>query len=361
MRKRQELEAEHAAFEAMLAEFQANMAILDSGTTLNLNKQSNGLQLTGPSAIDIAVTMGKTSTTTHTALLPMSQLRMAARTTHILPTLTLTSLMSMKALADNGYVTIFHPRYKGVTVYDANDVLISAQQEALLRGYRDQHGLWRIPLVDKTQNVNTQTIALNRPAPTTIVNNVYEWPSTGKVVVFHHASLGFPTKTTLLSATQNNFLASFPGLTTDSVNKFYPKTDETPKDHMQQSKQRVRSTKVVEEQADYKAPIGVKQRDVYLHVFDATKRSMYTNQPSRFPVILWRRHQYVMVAVEMDGNYIDAECMKNWTTKELVDAYHKIFNQWKATGIVSPNWHVLDNEAPANFKQAIHDNKCTVE
>ena len=191
MRKRQELEAEHAAFEAMLAEFQANMAILDSGTTLNLNKQSNGLQLTGPSAIDIAVTMGKTSTTTHTALLPMSQLRMAARTTHILPTLTLTSLMSMKALADNGYVTIFHPRYKGVTVYDANDVLISAQQEALLRGYRDQHGLWRIPLVDKVQNVNKQTIALNRPAPTMTIKNVYELPSVCEVVVFHHASLGF--------------------------------------------------------------------------------------------------------------------------------------------------------------------------
>ena len=68
-----------------------------------------------------------------------------------------------------------------------------------------------------------------------------------------------------------------------------------------------------------------------------------------------------MVAVEMDNNCIDAVCMKNRTTKELVDAYHKIFNRWKASGVVSPNWHMLDNKAPANFIQAIHENKCTVK
>jgi hypothetical protein len=38
-----------------------------------------------------------------------------------------------------------------------------------------------------------------------------------------------------------------------------------------------------------------------------------------------------------------------------------IFKRWKATGAVCPNWHILDNEAPEELKQAISGNKCRVE
>ena len=31
------------------------------------------------------------------------------------------------------------------------------------------------------------------------------------------------------------------------------------------------------------------------------------------------------------------------------------------TGVICPNWHILDNEAPEELKQAIRDNKCRVE
>jgi hypothetical protein len=78
-------------------------------------------------------------------------------------------------------------------------------------------------------------------------------------VTFHHASWGFPTKATLVTATHSNFLASFPGLRTDSVNKFYPEANEMPKGHMQQSEQAVRPTKEVEKEVDCKAPVGMKQ------------------------------------------------------------------------------------------------------
>ena len=63
----------------------------------------------------------------------------------------------------------------------------------------------------------------------------------------------------------------------------------------------------------------------------------------------------------MDGNYIDAEPMQAQTTKELVAAYRAIFKRWKATGVVCPNWHVLDNEAPEDLKQAICENGCKVK
>eukprot|EP00956_Cyclotella_meneghiniana_P007408 scaffold10112_cov34-Cyclotella_meneghiniana.AAC.1 len=52
---------------------------------------------------------------------------------------------------------------------------------------------------------------------------------------------------------------------------------------------------------------GVKKKDVYLRVFDATRKNMYTDQSGPFPIKSRRKHQYIMVAVELDGNYIDAE------------------------------------------------------
>jgi len=96
-------------------------------------------------------------------------------------------------------------------------------------------------------------------------------------------------------------------------------------------------------------------------VFDTTKKAMYTDQLGRFPITSAGGHKYTMVAVELDGNYIDAEPMKSRTAKELTEAYKRIYARWKATGVICPNWHVLDNEAPAEFLEAIWANRCRVE
>ena len=49
------------------------------------------------------------------------------------------------------------------------------------------------------------------------------------------------------------------------------------------------------------------------------------------------------------------------TTQELIRTYQSIFNQWKDTKIIYPNWHVLDNEAPKDLKRTIQENGCKVE
>jgi len=68
-----------------------------------------------------------------------------------------------------------------------------------------------------------------------------------------------------------------------------------------------------------------------------------------------------MVAVEFDGNYIDGEPLQSRSAKSLTKAYHAIFQRWKATGVICLNWHILDNEASAELKQAICENKCRVD
>ncbi|KAL7488826.1 hypothetical protein ACHAW6_014425 [Cyclotella cf. meneghiniana] len=59
---------------------------------------------------------------------------------------------------------------------------------------------------------------------------------------------------------------------------------------------------------------------------------------------------------QLDGNYIDTEPLQTRKAKDLTSAYQKIYQRWKATGVICLNWHILDNEAPHEFKQAICEN-----
>eukprot|EP00970_Alexandrium_tamarense_P013001 scaffold3198_cov213-Alexandrium_tamarense.AAC.33 len=108
---------------------------------------------------------------------------------------------------------------------------------------------------------------------------------------------------------------------------------------MKQGKQGVRSTKVFDEDAmlEFKPTPGVKHKDVYLRVFDATKRPMFSDQTGKFPITSSRGNKYIMVAVELDGSYIDAEPLKTRTTQSLINAYQTIHNRWKATKVICPN------------------------
>ena len=88
---------------------------------------------------------------------------------------------------------------------------------------------------------------------------------------------------------------------------------------------------------------------------------MYTDQTGKFPVTLSQGNKYLMVAIKMDGNYIDGKPMKTQEASLLVKAYNAIMERWKATKVVVPNWHMLDNKVPKEFKEAIRENDCTIE
>ncbi len=291
-----------------------------------------------------------------TALLDLSKLRTEAREAIVVPGLNTKALLSVSPLANAGYTTIFHPHKQGVTVHDKDSFKLIFKEPPVLQGCRNEAGLWTVPLNDAA--TISQSLDIDEAAM-----NVYDLPSTKEVVRFLHASLGFPTEPTLLTAARKGNLVTFPGLTPENITKHFPESDETQKGHMRQSRQGVRSTKVPDEHAmlGIKPTPGVKHKDVYLRVFDVTKKSMYTDQSGPFPRKSRRNNQYIMVAVELDGNYIDAEPLKTRKAKDLTEAYQKIYQRWKATGVICPNWHILDNEAPAEFKQAIRENKCRVE
>jgi hypothetical protein len=112
---------------------------------------------------------------------------------------------------------------------------------------------------------------------------------------------------------------------------------------------------------NFKSKPGVKHKDIYLMVFDATKKSMFSDQTGKFPITSAHGNKYIMVAVELDGNYIDGEPLQSRFAQSLTKAYQAIFQRWNATGVICPNWHILENKAPEELKQAIRENKCRVE
>jgi hypothetical protein len=273
------------------------------------------MHLTGLSNKVVVTADGTEHPASNTALLPTHALSKGAREALVIPGMQQKALMSVSTLANNGYTTVFLPGQQGVHIYRAEDVNISPSAPPSLQGWRDNRGLWMVP-IDDTPTISP-SIDVSKSA-----NSVYELPSTHEVVRFLHAALGYPTKATLLQAAKHGNLVTFPGLTPENIAKHFPESNETQKGHMKQTKQGIRSTKVVDEDAMLAArhSPGVKHKDVYLRTFDATKKQMYTDQTGKFPITSARGNKYIMVAVELDGNYIDAAPLPSRHAKALTDA-----------------------------------------
>ena len=114
------------------------------------------------------------------------------------------------------------------------------------------------------------------------INNLYHLPSVEACIAYIHACLGFPTKAALLDAAATGRLLGIHFATVSNVRRFYPETTETPKGHMNQQHQGVRSTQVPVSSSALK-----KEEDVYATVWDL-RETTYSDQTGRFPFTSYR-------------------------------------------------------------------------
>jgi len=87
---------------------------------------------------------------------------------------------------------------------------------------------------------------------------------------------------------------------------------------------------------------------------------VHFDQTGHFPATSSRGNKYIMVLVEIDGHYIDAEPMKNKTEGLMIKAYLALWERLTATGTVKPTTHIMDNEASTEYKKIIRQN-CTIQ
>jgi hypothetical protein len=185
------------------------------------------------------------------------------------------------------------------------------------------------------------------------------------MVKYLHAAGGFPTEDTWYKAVKAGNFITWPGLTPEAVRKHFPESDETQQGHMKKQHQGVRSTRT--KPAENKdVPINPeartrsrKMKDVYIKIHNFSKTA-HTDQTRRYPATSSRGNQYIMVLVEVNGNYINAEPMKNKTEGLMIKAYLALWAWLTASGAVKPTTHFLNNEALAAYKAEIKKN-CTIQ
>ena len=286
------------------------------------------------------------------------KLRRPAMEMNELPGLHSTLISGVK-LADADYVSVIDK--EKVNVYDAKTTNVKATGPPVLQGWRVGN-LWRIPLVPKVMNVNTETRIVECPSVKEAIANVFEMPTVAKLIAYFHAAAGYPVMSTWIKAIDKGNYATWPGLTASAVRKHYPETEATMAGHMHGTRQGIKSTKAreaVSEEIHNSTEPKKKTHEMMVKVVDL-QETIYTDQTGMFPYLSSRGNRYLMVAIHVDANYIFLEPMRNRTEHQIVGAYQAIFKRMQQAGL-SVKKHILDNEASALYKDAIKQNNVTHE
>ena len=268
--------------------------------------------------------------------LPFEQLSEKAREADILSGLK-TLLISVNKMAEEGYTTIFHPGEEGVTIHRRGTVSIATTEPPVLQGCKAKGAkLWTTSANETTEEQ---------------ANNAYDLPSISQTVRYLHTAATFPVKDTWIKAIKAGNYNSWPTITPTTVRRHFPESDKTKGGHMKQQRQGVRSIRTPEEE-ESNAPALPKKKDVYVKIHN-TSETMHSDQTGRFPATSSRGNKYIMVLVEVDGNYIDTEPMKSKSEGEMIKTYLILWTRLTRTGTVKPTTHIMDNEASEEYKKEI--------
>ena len=318
--------------------------VIDSGATSNFVPTEMNLPKMGKSNKEVHLPDNSTLQATYRTELPLHQLSARAREADILPGLN-TPLVSVNQMANEGYTTIFHPGEQGVTIHKPGTITITTSEPPAIQGH-------------KTKGAKLWTVQADETTEKEQANNVYDLPSIGQTVRYLHAAAGFPVEDQWIKAIKAGNYNTWPTITPAIVRRHFPESEETQKGHMKCQRQGTRSTRVREE-TEPNLPAIPKVKDVYIKIYNVSE-TMHTDQTGRFPATSSRGNQYVMVLVEVDGNFIDGEPMKNRSAGAMIKAYQALWTRLTASGTVKPKTHILDNEASAEFKKEIQKN-CMIQ
>jgi hypothetical protein len=188
---------------------------------------------------------------------------------------------------------------------------VTCKGAPLLIGVRDEHGRYRVPLIQNKGNWQPRTPSKNARTTLEKANSVYDLPSTEQAIKWMHAVCGFPVKSTWLKAIKAGNYVGWPLLTKTNVKKYYPESTETPTGHLNQSRKNVRSTKPKPLEEIHSNQLrGRKVKDIYVKVYDV-RDTVFTDQTGQFPTRSKAGNKYIMVMVDIDSSGILVEPIKN--------------------------------------------------
>ena len=124
-----------------------------------------------------------------------------------------------------------------------------------------------------------------------------------------HSVCGYPVKSTWLAAVQAGNYTGWPLLTACNIKKYYPKSTETPKEHMNQTRKNMRSTKpksILLEVYNTSQLKGKKVHDIYTNVCNV-RDTIFSDQTGQFPTRSPSGNKYIMIMDDIDSSGILVE------------------------------------------------------
>ena len=209
-----------------------------------------------------------------------------------------TPLLSIPVLADDGC---------SINLTKDN-IVVTKDHKIILKGIRDKIStLWMIPIKHhKKVNLLAQQLP---PVPMVhAVNSAYHPPTIAKLMAYLNATIGSLPVKTLCNAIDNNWLTSFPGLTSKAIRKHLPKSVPTTMGHMHMIRKGIRSTnkptinetmnEELDKEPELDPPRRITNREHSVGVttiaFEELKGIIATDLPGRLPTTSGQGNAYVL-------------------------------------------------------------------
>ena len=315
------------------------------------------MKITQASPLSVGCPNGQAMISTKSTQLAIPNVPTIANSARVFDDLKTGNLLSIGQLCDSDCKATFTKTK--VTISNKED-------EVVLKGPRDPRtGLWTvdIPLTNKTSTDQ-------RSSHEQVANGLLRAKTTkSDLAMYHSASLGNPTPSTLLPAIKAGFLKSFPGLTENLITKHLPKSIETSMGHLNQQYQGTQSTKSTPTppttpSADPTSlPDGPEKTNVIMAaIHDITHRegAAFGDLAGKYPIASNKGNNYILVIYHYDSNAILAEPMKTRNKGEILQTYRKIHTKLTLQGM-KPKLQMLDNEVSTILLNYMQKNKIEVQ
>jgi hypothetical protein len=209
--------------------------------------------------------------------------------------------------------------------------------------------------VDKPDNLNTDTLLLDRPTQLKNLNKLYEvqttqksqlhihallaqtnkeeyvhnvckLPSIEQTVRYLHVAAAHPTEDTWLKATKKENYNSWPLIDTKKVQKYFPESEETQFGHMRGQCKGVRSTCTTHPTvADTPKKLLEKKNDIFIHIYELNENdqltgTLYADQTGDFSHIFSHGNRSIMMLHHVASNSMWVEPLKNQKEPTLIAA-----------------------------------------
>ena len=106
--------------------------------------------------------------------------------------------------------------------------------------------------------------------PEILANSIYECETTGQLIHFYHATMGYPVTSTWCKAIDAGYFRGWPGLTSKRGRKFIKIVSKTEMGHMDQRKVGIPSTKSTTDPDSMEpvpqTPLNDKTHHVYMSI-----------------------------------------------------------------------------------------------